>query len=169
MNAIKSALAAIIAISLTPIATQARNDAELPMQVGSFASSSYREAYALTGNGIEQQVSSLAPKFFDGASYQSYVSSLQDSGNYSAIKTNNFNTKVATGMEEAREMADDVWEVQFPAKITYSGKGEIEQCLSVTMKVKYQEFDPKVINMVSERVECVPQDFAALMKRLAAG
>lgn len=152
-------------LASTPV--KAGADVELQGQVASFASAAYREAYALNAEAIDTQIETISSKFYDGDAYQGYVQSLQFSGNLAAIKENEFSTTVATGFEQATEMADDVWEVQFPARILYSGNGEIEQCLTVTMKVHYQEFDPRVINMISEAVECVPDEVAMTMQRLA--
>jgi hypothetical protein len=146
---------------------QAGADVALQGQVASFASASYREAYALNAKVVDTQIETISSKFYDGDAHQSYVQSLRHSGNLNAIKENDFSTTVATGFEQATEMADDVWNVQFPARITYSGNGEIQQCLTVTMKVHYQEFDPRIINMISEEVECVPDEVAMAMQRLS--
>lgn len=152
-------------LSTTPVLAGA--DVAQQSHVASFASASYREAYALDASAVETQIETISSKFYDGDAYESYVHSLRASGNLGAIKANGFSTTVATGFEQATEMADDVWEVQFPARMVYSGNGRIEQCLSVTMKVHYQEFDPKIINMVSEPVECVPDEVAMAMQNLA--
>lgn len=166
---IKSSLAlSFTAFVLYALPVNAGADVEKQSQIASFASASYREAYALDSSTVETQIETISSKFYDGDAYQSYVQSLHLSGNLSAIIENRFSTTVATGFEQATEMADDVWEVQFPSRIVYNGDSSIEQCLSVTMKVHYQEFDPRIINMISEPVECVPDEVAQRMQRLAS-
>jgi hypothetical protein len=163
-----SALAiGLTALMLSSAPVHAGADVTQQNQVASFASASYREAYALDAAAVDTQIETISSKFYDGDAYQSYVQSLLVSGNLDAIKANGFSTTVVTGFEQATEMADDVWEVQFPARMVYSGNGQIEQCLSVTMKVHYQEFDPRVINMVSEPVQCVPDELAMAIQKLA--
>jgi len=157
----------LTALMLSTIPVQAGADEAKQSQVASFASASYREAYALDAAAVDTQIETISSKFYDGDAYESYVQSLHASGNLRAIKENGFSTAVATGFEQATEMADDVWEVQFPARIVYSGNGRIEQCLTVTMKVNYQEFDSKIISMVSEPLACVPDELTMAIQQLA--
>jgi hypothetical protein len=157
----------LTALMVSTMPVKAGADVAQQSQIASFASASYREAYALDAAAADAQIETISSKFYDGDSYQSYVQSLHVSGNLDAIKANGFSTTVATGFEQATEMADDVWEVQFPARMVYSGSDRIEQCLTVTMKVHYQEFDPRIINMISEPVECVADEVAMAIQKLA--
>lgn len=98
--------------------------------------------------------------FADQKSFDGYVDSLKISGNLDAIARSSFITSVSLPVTKeitSTKGADDIWTVKFPARITYSKERDLDDCLSVTMRVKETASQLGIVNIISAQGRgCAP-------------
>jgi transcriptional regulator with XRE-family HTH domain len=126
-----------------------------PDRVASFARQAYEQVYRLNSDGLDGDIAYGRAFFADQASFDGYKDSLKSSGNLDAIAEQRLAVSVITTRPAFTEKGPDgVWTVKFRSKIGYSGGISVDQCLDATVRVKEEDNDLGLLNLISEPSVC---------------